>query len=132
MKRTSRLLVVENEPRDAKRAAEAAKRAGFAEIEARVTPQSARAYLEDRLAEGDSLPDGIVLDLDFGAESGYELLRFWHSTPKLRGVPVVVWSVMGEDHRRMCDLFKVKQFVGKWEGNEALQEALQNIMQTVS
>lgn len=132
MKRSSRLLLVENEPRDVKRAAEAAKRAGFAEIEARVTPQSARAYLEDRLAEGDLLPDGIVLDLDFGAESGYELLRFWHSTPKLRGVPVVVWSILGEDQRKMCDLFKVKQFVGKWEGNEALQQALQSIVQTAN
>ncbi len=132
MKYSNRLLVVENEPRDARLAAEAAKLAGFAEIEARTTPQSARAYLEDRLAEEGVLPDGIVLDLDFGIESGFELLRFWHSTPNLRGIPVIVWSIMGEEQRRMCDLFKVKQFVGKWEGIEVLQQALQNIAQTVS
>lgn len=132
MKRLSRLLVVENEPKDVKRAAEAAKLAGFEEIEARTTPNSARAYLEDRLEEDSVLPDGIILDLDFGIESGYELLRFWHSTPRLRSVPVVVWSVLGEEQRKMCDLFKVKQFVGKWEGNEALQQALQSIVQTLN
>lgn len=132
MKHLSRLLVVENEPKDAKLAAEAGRLAGFTEIEARTTPQSARAYLEDRLEQEGVLPDGIVLDLDFGIESGYELLRFWHSTPKLRGVPVVVWSVMGEEQRKMCDLFKVRQFVGKWEGNDALQQALQSIVQAVN
>lgn len=55
MKHLNRLLVVENEPKDAKRAAEAAKLAGFEEIEARTTPQAARAYLEDRLAEEGAL-----------------------------------------------------------------------------
>jgi CheY-like chemotaxis protein len=132
MAHSSRLLVVENEPKDMKRAAEIAKLAGFEEIEARTTPQSARAYLEDRLAEGGILPDGIVLDLDFGTESGYELLRFWHSSPRLRGVPIVVWSIMGEEQRKMCSLFQVKEFVGKWEGNEVLQQALQSIVQSVS
>jgi CheY-like chemotaxis protein len=132
MKRLNRLLVVENEPRDARLAAEAAKLAGFTEIEARATPHAARAYLEDRLEKEEVLPDGIVLDLDFGTESGYELLRFWHGNPKLRGVPVVVWSIMGEEQRKMCDLFKVKQYVGKWEGNDALQQALQSIIQTVN
>jgi CheY-like chemotaxis protein len=132
MKHSSRLLLVEHEPRDVKQAAETARRAGFAEIDARTSPQAARAYLEDRLAEGGLLPDGIVLDLDFGIESGYELLRFWHSNPQLRGVPVVVWSIMGEDQRKMCDLFKVKKFVGKWEGNDALQQVLQSIVQTAS
>ena len=130
MKRLSRLLVVEDEPSDARRAAEVAKLAGFEEVEARTTPQSARAYLEDGLDKKSALPDGIILDLDFGIESGYELLRFWHSTPKLRNVPVVVWSIMGEEQRKMCDLFKVTQFVGKWEGNDVLQQALQGIVQT--
>lgn len=132
MKPSTRLLVVENEPKDLKRAAETAKLAGFTEIEAKTTPQSARAYLEDCLADGKDLPGGIVLDLDFGYESGYELLRYWHSTPKLRGVPVVVWSVMGDEQRKMCDLFNVKQFVGKWEEDEVLQRALKSMILTAN
>jgi CheY-like chemotaxis protein len=109
-----------------------AKLAGFSEIEAKTTPIAARTYLEDRLAKGERLPHGIVLDLDFGYDSGYELLRFWHSTPGLRTIPVIVWSILGEDQKEMCSLFKIKQFVGKWEANEVLQDALKDIIHSVN
>lgn len=122
--------MVENEPKDLKRAAEVAKLAGFSEIEGKTTPSAARSYLEDRLAQGTELPDGIVLDLDFGYDSGYELLRFWHSTPGLRAIPVIVWSILGEEQKQMCELFKISQFVGKWEENEVLQDALKGIIQS--
>ena len=129
MKETGRLLVVEDEPKDLKNAAESAKQVGFSEVEGKPSPYAARVYLEDRLAKGKPLPDGILLDLDFGYESGYELLRYWHSTPELRTIPMIVWSILGEEQKEMCKLFKVKQFVGKWEGTEALQEALKDIIQ---
>ena len=128
MTRSGRLLLVENDVKDMKLAAAAAERAGFSGIEGKTTPQAARIYLENLLDSGKGLPDAIVLDLDFGYESGYELLRFWHSHPGLRCIPVIVWSVLGDDQREMCRFFKVKQFVGKWEGNEVLQDALQQIL----
>ena len=126
------LLVVENEPKDLKNAADLARAVGFSEVAAKSSPQAARIYLDDRIANGPSLPDGILLDLDFGYESGYELLRFWHSNPKLRTIPLIVWSMLGEEQREMCKLFKVNQFVGKWEGNAALQNALKEIMQPIN
>ena len=132
MKEAGRLLVVEDEAKDMKNATESAKQVGFSEVEWKPTPYAARVYLEDRLATGMPLPDGILLDLDFGYESGYELLRFWHSTPQLRVVPLIVWSILGEEQKEMCNLFKVNQFVGKWEGNEALQEALKSIIQSAN
>lgn len=127
MRNSGRLLIVENDPHDMKRAGEAARQVGFSELEGKTTPGAARYYLEERLSDESKLPDGILLDLDFGHENGYELLRFWHSSPKLRTIPMIVWSVLGEEQRNMCDLFKVKQFVGKWEGNRALEEALKRI-----
>src|SRR3569623_1548604 len=130
MKEAGLMLVVETEPKDLKNAADSARAAGFKEIEGKTSPYAARLYLEDRLANGPKLPDGILLDLDFGIESGYELLRFWHSNSKLRTIPLVVWSILGEEQKQMCNLFKVKQFVGKWEGNEALQNALKEITQS--
>jgi CheY-like chemotaxis protein len=132
VKEAGLLLVVENEPKDLQSAADSARAVGFKEVEGKTSPYAARIYLEDRLANGVSLPNGIVLDLDFGIESGYEFLRFWHSTPKLRSIPLIVWSVLGEEQKQMCGLFKVNQFVGKWEGNEALQDALKGISQSAS
>ena len=132
MKQAGLLLVVENEPKDMKNAEASARTVGFSEIEGKTTPFAARVYLEDRLANGPNLPDAILLDLDFGYESGYELLRFWHSDPRLRTIPLIVWSILGEEQRDMCSLFKVKQFVGKWEGSEALQDALKGIIEPLN
>lgn len=122
-----RLLIVENEPRDLKFADETARMAGIPEVEARTTLQAARSYLEKGLEGAGPLPDGIVLDLDLGYESGYELLRFWHCTPRLAQIPLIVWSVLGEEQRNMCGLFKVNCYVGKWEGAAAFREALEKL-----
>lgn len=121
---SKRLLVVENEPKHLKFAAETARTLGIAEVEGRTTLEAARAYLEKGLSGDGPLPDGIVLDLDLGYESGYELLRFWHCNPQLSKIPVVVWSVLGEEQRTLCGLFKVRSYVGKWEGPAAFREAL--------
>lgn len=127
MERQGRLLIVENELKDLKRAAESALLAGFSEVEGKSSPQAAMDYLEDQMSAGGELPDGILLDLDFGQDSGYELLRYWHSNPRLHSIPVIVWSILGDDHKTVCNLFKIKHFIGKWEGNEVLQEALKSI-----
>jgi CheY-like chemotaxis protein len=121
-------LIIDNDVKDLKTAEEAAKSAGFSDLEAKNSPNAAKRYLEDRLAEEKTLPAVIVLDLDFGYESGYELLRFWHGHAVLRNIPVIVWSVLGEEQREMCKLFKVRQFVGKWEGGTALQDALRQLI----
>lgn len=132
MEQAGLLLVVENDAKDLRNAAETARAAGFAEVEAKTSPYAARIYLEDRLANGPSLPDAILLDLDFGVESGYELLRFWHSTPRLRAIPLIVWSILGEEQKQMCNLFKVNRYVGKWEGTEALESALKETKQSAN
>ena len=118
------LLLVEDQPQDIRIAADTAQSVGISKVEARTSIQAARNFLDAGLRGEGALPDGIILDLDLGYESGYELLRFWHSTPRLFQIPVIVWSVLGEDQREMCRLFKVSRFVGKWEGAEVLREAL--------
>ncbi len=119
-----RLLVVEDQPNDLQIAAHTARSAGITEIEARTSSQAAITYLEKGLNRQIPLPDGIILDLDLGYESGYELLRFWHRTPELRQIPLIVWTLLGEEQREICNLFKVSQFISKWEGAAAIREAL--------
>ena len=128
MRSPTKLLVVENDPKDAKVAAEAAKAAGFDEVDAKSSVQAARSYLERALDGTESLPNGIVLDLDLEYESGYELLRYWHKTPQLRDIPLVVWSILGQEHAEMCKLFRVNLFVGKWEGAQEIRQALASLI----
>jgi DNA-binding response OmpR family regulator len=118
------LLLVEDQASDLKIAANTARAAGIAIIEAQTSLQGARDYLDKGLRGEIPLPDGIVLDLDLGYESGFELLRFWHSTPRLKSIPLLVWSILGQEQREICSLFKVSEFVSKWEGVTAFREAL--------
>jgi|SRR5579859_1970069 len=127
----TRILVVEDQPSDLQIAEQTAHLAGVQEVEARTSVQTAMNYLEKGLRKEVALPDGIVLDLDLGYESGYELLRYWHSTPGLNHIPLIVWTILGEEQREICNLFKVTSYVSKWEGGAALREALKK-MQTAS
>lgn len=120
------LLLVDDRPNDLRIAADAARDLGIASINAESSAMKARAYLEKGLEGEVALPDGIVLDLDLGYESGFELLRFWHSTPRLAEIPVIIWSVV-EREREICNLFKVKSFVSKSDGPQAFREALAHL-----
>lgn len=117
------LLLVDDRPNDLRIAADAAKELGITEVNAQTSIMRARMFLEKGLDGEVPLPDAIVLDLDLGHESGFELLRFWHSTPKLSTIPLMIWSVLDRE-REICNLFKVKLFVSKWEGPKAFREAL--------
>jgi CheY-like chemotaxis protein len=117
------LLLVEDQSKDLIAALNVAESLGIEDINAKNSIWAARDYLEKGLQGEVSLPDAIVLDLDLGVESGFELLRMWHSTPRLAGIPLMIWSVV-EDHRELCELFKVKLFVSKWQGIGAFRDAL--------
>jgi DNA-binding response OmpR family regulator len=121
------LLLVEDQPSDLKIATSTARAAGISVVEAQTSLLGARSFLERGLRGEIPLPDGIVLDLDLGYESGFELLRFWHSTPRLSSIPLLVWSILGQEQREICSLFKVSEFVSKWEGMTAFREALERL-----
>lgn len=121
------LLLVDDQSKDLMTAVEVAESMGIKDVQARNSVWGARKYLEQGLSGEIPLPDAIVLDLDFGVESGFELLRFWHSSPRLAEIPVIIWSVV-EEHRQMCDLFKIKSFVSKYQGVAAFREALEQVV----
>lgn len=118
-----RLLIVEDQAKDALNAAKVAESLGFGDVEAIGSVRTAISSLEMGVKGEKPLPDAIVLDLDLGVESGFELLRSWYSSPVLNRIPLFVWSIV-EEQRRICELFKVKAFVPKWDGVEALRHAL--------
>lgn len=122
-----RLLLVEDQSRDAISAVQVARSLSFDDVRAMESATAARAYLERGLTGEVLLPDAIVLDLELGIESGFELLRFWHSTPELAKIPLLVWSVV-EQHKEICELFKIKRFVPKWQGVDAFREALAELV----
>lgn len=121
-----RLLLVEDQVKDARNASEIATSMGFEEVEVCDNVHRAMSYLEKGLKGDRPLPDGVVLDLDLGLDSGFELLRYRHSTPELANIRVIVWSVV-EEQRQICELFKIDSFVSKWEGDAAFRQALETL-----
>jgi CheY-like chemotaxis protein len=85
----ARILIVEDHLKDFRIAEETARGVGFSEIELRGDINT-RRYLETAAESG--LPDAILLDLDLGMDSGYEMLRIRYETPQLRSIPVVVFG----------------------------------------
>lgn len=125
------LLIVEDQPTDLRVAMTAARDCGFQDIEGRTSIAAARQFLEKAVEEG-KLPDAIVLDLDLGYESGFELLRFWHSHPQIAKVPLVVWTILGDQYREVCEVFKVSGYVDKGAGGAELCKALGGLAEAAS
>ncbi|HKR26625.1 MAG TPA: response regulator [Acidobacteriaceae bacterium] len=121
------VLIVEDQPNDLRIAAGAAKASGFSGVEARTSAETAKAFLQDAIEGRLAMPDAIVLDLDLGHDSGFEVLRFWHSNPRLRSIPLIVWTVLGEQYREICRLFQVRAFLYKGEDISVLQTALRGL-----
>jgi CheY-like chemotaxis protein len=122
------LLILENNPTDLRKAADFAKRAGFDELEVYRHASEATAYLQKGLAGRVPLPHAMVVDLDLGMEGGFELVRYWHSSPKLKSIPVLVWSILGNDQKAICRPFGVSQFVSKQDDPNVLRAALAEII----
>ena len=80
-------------------------------------------YLED-IAEGiRPCPDLIVLDLNVGHDSGFEVLRLYKSNPKLQSCDIIVWTGSGSLERELCEHFGV-ECVRKRDGDSALTTAI--------
>jgi CheY-like chemotaxis protein len=127
-----RLLIVEDQPADLRVAVDVVKALGVSLIEARTSTTAAIVYLEDGLEGKHPLPDLILVDLDLGYESGFELLRFWHGNPKLSNIRLIVWTVMGEEQKEICRMFKVDAIVAKTEGAAGLKRVIEPLAAVAS
>lgn len=119
------VLIVDDQASDARIVTDVVTSLGATNVVVRTSAGAAQVYLQSALDGKAPLPDLMVVDLDLGYESGFELLRFWHGNPKLASVQMVVWTVMGEEQQEICRLFKVHAVVSKLAGAAALKGALE-------
>jgi CheY-like chemotaxis protein len=124
-----RVLIVEDTPADVRQSTAVVKKLGAQEIVALNNIAAAILFLQD-VAEGTKeAPDLILLDLSFPRESGFEVLRYWKSNAKIHEIHVVVWTVMGDTEKKLCQFFGVEHVVPKWAGPKELEAALRNFVQ---
>jgi CheY-like chemotaxis protein len=119
-----RVLIIEDTPADTKQSVAVVQKLGAQEVLTQNNIASALLFLQDVVEGTKESPDLILLDLSFPKESGFEVLRFWKSNPKLKPVHIVVWTVMGETEKKLCQFFGVDHVVPKWAGPKELEAAL--------
>jgi CheY-like chemotaxis protein len=119
-----RVLIVEDTPSDARQSIVVVKKLGAQEVTALDNIASAMLLLQDVVEGKLPPPDLILLDLSFPKESGFEVLRFWKLHPQLKGIRIVVWTVMGETEQKLCNFFGVDRVIAKWAGPKELEETL--------
>jgi DNA-binding response OmpR family regulator len=119
-----RLMILDDNPKDILLAEATARAEGFKHIEAFNSATPAVERIELGLHGDRPLPEVMILDLDLGSDSGYDVLRLWYRKLASAGVRVIVWSQLEERNREICDLFHVDAYVCKWDGQDALREAL--------
>jgi len=124
-----RVLIVEDTPSDVRQSSAVVKKLGAQDIIALNNIAAAILFLQDVVEETKPKPDLILLDLSFPRESGFEVLRYWKSNAKLNGIPVVVWTVMGDTEKTLCEFFGVEHVVPKWAGPKELEAALKTFVQ---
>jgi len=86
-------------------------------------------HLATALQQEAELPRIIIVDLNLPESSGYELLRFYHSTPKLQEIPLAVWSVMdGETDKKLTTWMGAKKLISKNSGPATLRKSLAGLL----
>jgi CheY-like chemotaxis protein len=123
-----RVLIIEDTPSDMRQSSAVVRKLGAKDVIALSNIAAALLFLQD-VMEGTKLaPDLILLDLSFPGESGFEVLRYWKSNAKLNRIPVIVWTVMGDTEKKLCEFFGVEHVVPKWAGHKELEAALRDFV----
>jgi CheY-like chemotaxis protein len=118
-----RVLVVEDSVSDLNICVAVLRKMGTVEIDAVSSIAGALAHLEQVAVGKLPKPDVIVLDLIFGVESGFEVLRFRKTHVSLRDIKVIVWSAVANNQKLLCATFGIFNVVPKGAGARELEAA---------
>ncbi len=122
------VLIVEDNLTDLGTANGVLTELGVEKVESATTIPAALVYLEEVAERKRAAPALILLDLSFGYDSGFEVLRRWKSDARLKAIKIVVWTQMGEREQELCKLFGLQHVVSKWDTIMELRNALQSAL----
>jgi hypothetical protein len=126
---TPRVIVIENSPSDVVKGIRILKSLNISEPMVMTSVDRAMLYLEEVVAGEKACPNLMVLDLDFGLENGFEILRFRRTHLILQACEVLVWTIMGDKEKEFCRSFGVACVISKQDGEAALEDGLRNCIE---
>jgi hypothetical protein len=122
----ARVVLIEDTPSDLVKGIRILKSLNISEPVIMTSVDRAMLYLEEVVAGEQPCPNLMILDLDFGIESGFEILRFRKTHPILQASEVLAWTIMGDKEKEFCRLFGVACVISKQDGEVALENGLRS------
>lgn len=123
------ILLVEDTSSDSDRCRSVLHEMGYNGIQLITNVPTAMEYLDDVLNKLTHPPDAIVLDLGLGYDSGFEILRRCHASPKLTAVPILVWTKRDDPQTETFSMYLgAKDFLVKSRDRQQLQETLERLL----
>ncbi|HZU33296.1 MAG TPA: response regulator [Candidatus Angelobacter sp.] len=123
--REFQVVVIEDSVKDLQTATHVLQSVGIQAVTTFSRIPEAMLFLEDIAAGGKECPDLILLDLNLGNDSGFEVLRFYKSTPSFHKCQILVWTGSGAIEKELCIHFGV-ECIPKEEGAAALATMIWN------
>ena len=122
------VLVIEDNVTDLNSCVNIMRKIGMVRVDAISNIPAALIRLETIKAGRLPVPDLIILDLNFSTESGFEILRYLRTYPRLKEIAVIVWSIMGDRQQELCSIFGVHRVVAKLAGPNELHQAVMSVV----
>ncbi len=124
----AKVLIVEDYDPDVRQCVKLFREIGIDSLQVLTGAAQAMDYLESIIEGSVETPLLIVLDLILGNDSGFEIIRRWKASAKLRDIRLIVWTqVESKTERELCQMFGVSACVLKADGPPALLEAVSHL-----
>jgi CheY-like chemotaxis protein len=125
------ILLIEDQPAFSDTCTKTLHELGYDGVQLITHMLEAEQHLDDIVSNLTNPPAAIVLDLGLGMDSGFSLLRKCHAEPKLREVPILVWTKHTDELSKMfSDYLGVKDFLVKSGDPQKLRDALERLMES--
>jgi CheY-like chemotaxis protein len=123
------ILLIEDQPAFSDTCTRALHELGYDGVQLITRVHEAENHLDDIVSNLTEAPAAIVLDLGLGMDSGFTLLRKCHAEPRLRQVPILVWTKHTDDlSRTFSNYLGAKDFLVKSGDPQQLRDALKRLM----
>jgi CheY-like chemotaxis protein len=123
------ILLIEDNPTDSTSCTAVLHELGYDGVQLITHVEAAEQHLDDIVSNLTSPPAAIVLDLGLGYDSGFAVLRKCHAEPRLRKVPILVWTKRSDKQTEsFSDHLGADDFLVKSADPQALRDALKRLL----
>jgi two-component system chemotaxis response regulator CheY len=123
------ILLIEDEPSASTVCATVLHEMGYDGVQLITQVLAAEQHLDDIVSNLTGPPAAIVLDLGLGYDSGFSVLRKCHAEPRLKNVPILVWTKRSDRQTKsFSDQLGANDFLVKSSDTQELREALKRLL----